>query len=492
MRLPIVLLLAATLLTSVAAAQAPTDSQRREARERFDRALKLFNSGDDGGALAEFERAYAIVPHPLVLFNIAGVHAAMGRAVKATDAYDKLLAAPGSLKASKLAEAKARRGEQAARVARLEIKTNVPGASIEIDGVERAKSPSKPIRVTSGTHRVAVIAPGHSPVRKDVTIAGGRTESVQLTLQPLEGRLGSIEIQTDVPDLEVFVDGASVGRTPLLGPVPVAPGQRQIELRRAGYRTEKQTVQVADGANLNLKFSPNLDPAVPARGALALSMAESEAVVFINDVPRGPYAAAYVLPAGKHKLRVERSGFFPVEREVLVPAIGVETVKVELEPTPDFRADYRESALDRRLVGWLVLGSGAVVVGASAGFLIWNQGRLNDAQAIIDESGALLDEGARCEPGVPTTMEDQKFCMDAGIRSQAALDNKDTANARSIVGWTVLGVGAVGAGIGTVLLLTNDDPGRYEPRPESDVFGGLRPGVAVGRGQLSLGVSGHF
>ncbi len=491
MRQLIALLLAGTLLTSVAAAQTPSESQRKEARERFDRALKLFNAGDDGGALAEFERAYAIVPHPLVLFNIAGVHAAMGRAVKSTDAYDKLLANPGSLSAAKVAEARTRRAEQAARVARLEVKTNVPGASIEIDGVERGKSPSPPIRVTSGTHRVAVIAAGHSPGRKDISIAGGRTESVEFTLQPLEGRLGSIEIQTDVPDLEVFLDGASVGRTPLLGPVPVAPGQRHIELRRAGYRTEKQAVQVADGANLNLKFSPAPDPSVPARGALALTITEPEAVVFLNNMPWGPYSRAIALPSGKHKLRVERSGFFPFEREVVVPATGTETVAVDLEPTPDYRADYRESTLDRQRVGWLVLGAGAAVIGGSAGFLIWNQGKLNDAQAIIDENLALGAKGGPCEPGVGPQVSTE-FCISAGQAGELAADDKDKANSRAIVGWTILGVGAVGAGIGAVFLLTNDDPDRYEPRPESDVFGGLRPGVAVGREQLSLGVSGHF
>ncbi len=482
-----ILALAYCLVGATGFAQTP--SERVEARERFDRALKLFNSGDDGGALAEFERAYAIVPHPLVLFNIAGVYAAMGRAVEATEAYDKLLSDPGTLAAAQVSEAKTRRAEQAARIAQIDVKANVEGASIEIDGVERAKSPSGPIRVTSGTHRVVVIAPGHSPARKEVSVAGGRSASVAVTLQPLDGRLGRIAIQSDVPDMEVFVDGVASGKTPLLGSVPAAPGQHQIELRRPGYRTEKQTVQLGDGASIDLKFAPVPDPAQPARGALAMRLAESEAVVFLNGAPRGPYSRPITLPAGKHRLRVERSGFFPFERDVVVPATGTETVSVDLEPTPDFRADYRESALDRRLVGWIVVGAGGAVVLGSAGFLIWNQGRLNDAQDLHDKNVALLEPGAPCDKSDPDPTVN---CAGVESAALAALDDKDKAASRSIVGWSALGVGAIGAGVGAVLLLTNDDPDRYEPRPESDVFGKLRPQLQLGRGDMRLGVSGHF
>ena len=46
---------------SLAAADpAPDNATRAEARERFSRGLHLFENGDNGGALAEFNRAYAL------------------------------------------------------------------------------------------------------------------------------------------------------------------------------------------------------------------------------------------------------------------------------------------------------------------------------------------------------------------------------------------------------------------------------------------------
>src|ERR1700735_3447655 len=121
-RRALALTLSTTLLCavvpSVALAQqaALTEGVRQEARDRFDRGLKLFNDGDNPGALAEFKRAYELIPNPLVLYNIGLVYAAMGRRVEAVDALDKVLASTGVLTGERLARAKQTRDEQAQRV----------------------------------------------------------------------------------------------------------------------------------------------------------------------------------------------------------------------------------------------------------------------------------------------------------------------------------------------------------------------------------------
>jgi len=75
-----VLLTAASFFAGSAVAQTPpTPAMKTEASSRFDRGLSLFNEGDNTGALAEFKRAYELIPHPRVLFNIGLVYAAMNR-----------------------------------------------------------------------------------------------------------------------------------------------------------------------------------------------------------------------------------------------------------------------------------------------------------------------------------------------------------------------------------------------------------------------------
>ena len=67
---------------------------------------------------------------------------------------------------------------------------------------------------------------------------------------------------------------------------------------------------------------------------------------------------------------------------------------------------------------------------------------------------------------------------------QITLDALSSSRSREKYGWITAGVGAAGLGLGIVLLLTNDDPNRYEPKPESDVFGRLEllPLVLPGTG----------
>src|SRR5580692_7562805 len=87
--------------TAFAQTKAPSATQV-EARTRFDQGIKLFNDGDNAGALAAFQRAYQLIPNPLVLYNIGLVYAAMGRPVDAVAALDELLANPGTVASDKL------------------------------------------------------------------------------------------------------------------------------------------------------------------------------------------------------------------------------------------------------------------------------------------------------------------------------------------------------------------------------------------------------
>ncbi len=159
--------------SSSAFAQA-ADANKTEARQRFDRGLSLFNDGDNAGALAEFKRAYELVPNPLVLFNVGLVYAQMGRPVDAVASLDALLAAPGSLAADKLARAKTTRDEQAARIAEVTVTTTVP-ATIQVDNVEVGTTPlAAPLKVAGGVHTVGALATGYAPARKELTVAGGQ------------------------------------------------------------------------------------------------------------------------------------------------------------------------------------------------------------------------------------------------------------------------------------------------------------------------------
>ncbi len=81
------LTLLALALVSPSAHADPKD----EARRAFNGGLELIAAGDYEGGIASFEQAYALVPHPVVLYNIARAYADAGDYQQAIVYFEKYL-----------------------------------------------------------------------------------------------------------------------------------------------------------------------------------------------------------------------------------------------------------------------------------------------------------------------------------------------------------------------------------------------------------------
>lgn len=458
------------------------------AREHFDRGLRRFNAGENAAALAEFHRAYELVPHPLVLYNLALVHAAMERPVDAVACFDRLLAGPGvsRLTEPQRARAAAERARQIAAIAEVEIVTPVAGARIEVDGVEVARAPlESPLRVGRGSHVFGVVAPGYDPSRRSVTLSGGQRVRLTFELTAQPQALAHLQLESRVPGFHVRVDGQPIGTTPLPVSVALAPGPHVIELSRPGYLTERRSLMLGPGTEGRLTFEPRLDPHASrdVLGRLALASGGEEAVVFIDGYVSPRAGSGWLLPAGPHELRIERAGFLPFQRIVQVAPGGVTQVPVVLEPSAEERARYREAAMTRRTWSWLGIGAGATLAAAGTAFLLYNHGAKQDAEETFAAEEARFESGGECDPAT----EQAPGCTEA---LHGALDELVATRDRDIYGVIGLGAGAALLGVGAVLLVTGDDPDRYELRPESDVFGRLQLTPWFTRESLGASVGG--
>jgi len=459
------LTLASTFASSGVHAQTADASSavRAEAGERFDRGLRLFNGGDSAGALAEFKRAYELVPNVLVLYNIGLVYAQMGRAVEATDALDRVLANPGSLSAERRAVAQRTRNEQASRVVEIAIESSVDGAIVEVDGVEAGKTPLQgPLRVTGGTHVVGVIAAGFSPERKEITIAGGEKKALRFDLVAMQGRLAHLTVKSHLPGADLFVDDARVGSTPFATSITLAPGSHRVELRRPDYVTAGTNVVLGDGAAGEITLDPDEDPAAPAasKGVLSLDIRETVAVVTVDGRGRGVYVQSLRLSPGPHTVQVERGDFEPFERDVTLEAGRALSIPVVLEPTPEFRARYVSRTTTQRTWGWIGVVGGAVVLGGGVGLIAYDAGQRSDGDSARN---ALLSKNVKgsmdvCDPGLEASLR-QIRCLDPVNTATAKVNG---ANTRDIAGWTGVGIGAASVALGITLLVLDDDPHKYD------------------------------
>jgi hypothetical protein len=454
-----------------------SESAKDEARRRFDRGLALYNAGDLSGALAEFRHAYRITAHPVVLYNLALVHAGLGHAAEAVDALEKLQ--PPSVRAELGAERadRARKvyEEQLLRVGSLEIRTSVERAQIQIDSIDVAKTPAPPLRVTVGTHVVSLSAPRHEPRHVRVTVAGRALEVLEIQLTPLDEALARLTPGSSVPDVEVRANGEFVGRTPFASDLAFRPGSYELEFTRAGYVPVRRRISLDPGSvgRVEVPMVPS-DAGIAAGGTLALALSEPDAVVSVDGQARLDHTLGLRLPVGRHRLLIQRAGFFDVQREVWVRP-GNQALDVTLLPTPAYLADYVGAAKQQRFWSYVALGSGALVTTASAGFLLWNQGEKNEAKRAFDTRANEVANG-------PTGACTNELCeRELGI----LVDELDARRKRDVFGWVGVGVGALALGTGVVLFATGRDPGRYDPKPESDVFGKLAFGVRGPQLELS-------
>lgn len=451
-------------------AQTAATGVRTEAREHFDRGLRLFNQQDNEGALAEFQRAYELVPHPMVLYNIGLVLAAAGRPVQAVDAFDKLLANPAGLDAGRLARAKDERARQAALIAEVTVTSPIAGAVVEVDGFELGKTPlGAPLRMAAGTHVVALSAPGYAPMQKQIAVVGLAKATLAFELQPSDTQPAHLAVKTTLLDADVLVDDQAVGKTPLAASLAIPAGNHVIELRRPGYVSAKQSVTLGPGSAGELALEPTVDAGALDRdgGWLALAVSEKESTTFVDGKPRGVYSSPLHLPRGVHWLRVEHTGFFPFERKVDVPQGASKTISVDMIPTPEARSAYRARTVSQRTWGYIGVGVGAALVVGGGTYLVINKHQHDQKEAAFQRQRARFTPGGDCDQsGEPAA--------DCGVALNLALTDLDSVTSREKYGWIAGGVGVAALGLGVVVLLVNDDPNRYEPRPESNVFGNLR------------------
>jgi hypothetical protein len=464
-------------LSSVALA-APTDTNARsEARERFDRGLTLFNQGDNEGALAEFQRAFELTGNATVLYTIARVQAAAGDPVAALETLDRL----AGLSADRRAQVDALRAEQQQRIGLLTLRAaGVTGAKVEVDGADAGPLSEKPLSLVAGRHVVAVLAPGFQPWRKTVLLAGREQKMLELTLEPLAGAPGKLRISVEPMAVAVLLDGQELGKTPQLVEAAVSPGSHRLKLERRGYRTVEREISIPEAGALEVSEKLVLDPAGSSGrdGQLSVRASEEEAVVFVNGIASNEALAGVALPEGPHKLRVERAGFVTSERLIEVAPGSSSVIQVTLAPTAQYRADYASAISTRR--SWaLGLGIGGVVLaGAAGGYLAWNGGQVSDAQAAFDDAYA----GADVECNVQFSSD----CKEATSIAKIRKDDLDVKRGRQVYGWVGVGVGAAALTTGVVLWLTSKDPHRFDPKPESDVFGSIAPWLGGGVAGLQV------
>lgn len=162
------------------------DATTLEARAHHRRALQLYDDGEYRLALVEFERAYAIGKSYKVLFNIGQVSYQLTRYAKARVAFERYLADGGNrVDTDRRAAVERDLTTLKLRTASLSIHVNGPGATVVINDEPAGQAPIDDAIVDAGALRVNISRDGWTPAVRQVTLAGGDSQTLDVTLSPV-------------------------------------------------------------------------------------------------------------------------------------------------------------------------------------------------------------------------------------------------------------------------------------------------------------------
>ncbi len=228
------------------------------------------------------------------------------------------------------------------QLARLPGKLTVqskPDAEVIIDGSARGQTPLADIELAPGSHRVLVRAPRFQVFETTVEIEGGGVAQ-NLAAELVPG-WASVSVSSVPSAADLLVDGVPSGKkTPAA--LEVGAGSHEIAVQLAGYKTDRQTVEVKANEPITLAEVR----LAKADGKLHVRSTPGGAAVAIDGAYKGVTPLSIALyPGDPHRIDVSAPGYESAQRTVkldpdagadldvaLTPILG--TVIVSLDP-PD-------------------------------------------------------------------------------------------------------------------------------------------------------------
>jgi hypothetical protein len=194
-------------------------------------------------ALDKYNQAYDKSHDPAILYNRARALQSLNRMPEALDELERFdREAPADLKTK--VPLTTLLGEYRGRVGVLQVKTDVTGARITVDGklVGTTPLPGDKVRINVGHVTIEISAENYEPFRETRDITAGAPTVIE---PKLRGRTTVLVVQSDPTATSSELDGKPGRPTPF--EIGVDPGRHVLVLHRDGYYDLSSTTEVGTG-----------------------------------------------------------------------------------------------------------------------------------------------------------------------------------------------------------------------------------------------------
>ena len=235
------------------------------------------------------------------------------------------------------------------------------------------------------------------------------------------------------------------------------------------------------------------------QGFLLVRTREEGAEVLVDDTLIGstPQKAAVPLSRGLHRVQIRKDGFIAQTRSVRIEPNQTRVEDVDLVPSPDYAAAYRDKNSRLRVGAWVFTGVAVLSIGATIWLEVAAHNEYNNEfyayqQWLVGAAG-----GSQTKPpsiaNNPTASANWDSCTNVSATQGAKAGvtyctNQANSSKNSVqtLQWIAVGTGVVAlasTGVAIWLWVSGKDPNRYTD---------LVAGVAPTPHGMTFALAGHF
>ncbi len=288
----------------------------------------------------------------------------------------------------------------------------------------------------------------------------------------------------------------------VVGSVTRAGGKYQVEIRLLDASTQRvlnqKTLGPVSSVTEIASALPGLSQELVApllkdqQGYLLVRTREEGAEVLVDDTLIGstPQKTAVALSRGLHRVQIRKDGFIAQTRSVRIEPNQTRVEDVDLVPSPDYAAAYRDKNSRLRIGAWVFTGVAVLAIGATIWLEVDIHNQYNNEfypyqQWLVGAAG-----GTQTKPpnvaNNPTASANWDACTANGVKYCTTQAN-NSKNSIQTLQWIAAGTAVVGlaaTGVAVWLWVSGKDPNRY-----TDLVAGVGP---TPHGGMAFALAGHF
>ncbi len=215
------------------------------------------------------------------------------------------------------------------RYGTLDINTYPDNSKVFINNDYYGRTPFR-IRLLAGEYNIRLIHRGYVPLEKTLQVRRGAVNTKNFELQRVKPRprIGRLKIYSFPENASVFIQNNDYGRTPV--EVRLNEGNYLVEIKKKGYRPFQKNVNVS--SRQVSYINANLDKKQVHRkfGKIHFSSTPRHAKVMIDGSYHGEAPLSVQVPAGEHKVRIQKKGYESFHKTVYVKPWGEHYVEAFL------------------------------------------------------------------------------------------------------------------------------------------------------------------